>query len=678
MPITHSFFRSIFFAFVWIGGTVDLLGQSRTDDSLLQVVHENKNDNATFRAFKKIGELNEKTNARQAIFFYRQAIEFPFRTIYAKEFVGIFNSLGALYHVQGQYDSSLIEHRQALLLAQQFSFKNEIVKACRGIALNYMQQSQNDSARYYLNFALPISLQLPDQSLRASVYIDLGYCWLEETNSTEALGQFIKAAAIYEDIKDADGLGKALVNIGNIESILGQYEKALDYTTRALRISEENNSDANIAYCHRLLGRIYRKQKKYNDALREYDQAIKIYRKQGDLRNEADTFQSIGNIYFDLRQYDEALRQYKMSLSIAMTIHNPSQISYAYSGIGSAWNELKNFPKAIAYFDSSIAIARETKNRYLIMDAYEAKSSIFSNLKRYREALKFHQLYADLKDSLVQEENRQGTQEMEAKYQNEKKQDQIELLQKDQLLKNISLQQNRTIQTAMVVAFILLIVIGLLVFNRYRIIHQANRHMEIERMRNEIARDLHDDMGSTLSSIQIISQLALKENQSAPSAKYFLRIAENAAKMMESMSDMVWSINPENDSLQKMLVKMKEFSAEILEPKNINYQFQGEETLNGTVLDVAKRKNIFLIFKESINNAAKYSEGSFIEIQIANVANDLHLTIRDNGKGFDPAKTQGGNGLKNMRNRAREINAAFNLETLEGKGTILKLKLPLT
>jgi len=251
------------------------------------------------------------------------------------------------------------------------------------------------------------------------------------------------------------------------------------------------------------------------------------------------------------------------------------------------------------------------------------------------------------------------------------------LLQKEQQLKNISLKQNLTIQTAMAVAFVLLIVIGLLVFNRHRLIHQANRHMEIERMRNEIARDLHDDMGSTLSSIHIISQLALKENQS-DSGNYFQRIAENSAKMMESMSDMVWSINPENDSLQKMLIKMKEFSAEILEPKNINYRFQGEDSLNGTVLDVAKRKNIFLIFKESINNAAKYSEGSFIEIQIAHVANDLLLTITDNGKGFDDTKSQSGNGLKNMRDRAREIKADFNLVTIEGHGTTLKLKLPLT
>jgi signal transduction histidine kinase len=141
---------------------------------------------------------------------------------------------------------------------------------------------------------------------------------------------------------------------------------------------------------------------------------------------------------------------------------------------------------------------------------------------------------------------------------------------------------------------------------------------------------------------------------------------------------MVWSINPDNDSLQKMLAKMKEFSAEILEPKNMSYRFQGEETLNGTVLDVAQRKNIFLIFKESVNNAAKYSGGSTVDVQMVHVDNNLLLTIRDNGKGFDPSKVLDGNGLKNMNARAREIDANLRVETAEGVGTALHLRLPLT
>lgn len=679
MPLRYSFIGSVFFACSWIGVSSDLRGQTHVEDSLLQIARANNNETAAFRAFKKLGELNEKTATSKAVSYYLRALAFPFHMEYSKEFVQTYTSLGELYHLLGKYDSSRLMHRQALGIAQKFNYENEIAETYQGIALNLMRQSQPDSAREYLQQGLAIWVRLGKPLKQASIYINLGNVYLEESNYTDALNQFIKAEKIYEgSAEDKAGLSKALSNIGNIEFILGNFDKALDYTRRAMQLSDQTGNDLNVAYCHRLIGRIHRKKGVYEDALSEYRKAAAIYISRGDQRNESETRQSIGNIYYDLHQFKNALAEYEKSLVIAHAISNSSLMAYSFSGIGFAWYELKKFPQALTYFDSSIMKAKAIKNRYLVMDAYQIISNIHEEQNHYKEALKFHQLYADLKDSLVQEENRQGTEEMEAKYQNAKNQDQIELLQKDQQLKNISLQQNLTIQTAMVVAFVLLIVIGLLVFNRFRLIHQANRHMEIERMRNEIARDLHDDMGSTLSSIHIISQLALKENHSDPSLNYFHRIAENSAKMMESMSDMVWSINPDNDSLQKMLAKMKEFSAEILEPKNMGYRFQGDETLNGMVLDVAKRKNIFLIFKESINNAAKYSECTFVDIHFAQTPRDLLLTIHDNGRGFDPVKAHNGNGLKNMRDRAREINANFDLVTLQGQGTTLKLKLPLT
>ena len=658
--------------------STSLFCQQTNVDSLLEIVSHNEGDARTFYALKKLGELYEKGKPELAIRYYRHAIEFPFRTIYGKEFVDISNNLGQLYHNRGLYDSSFFIHRQALVLAQKFNFTKELAESAQGIGLNFMRLSQNDSARYYYNQVLTIAIQSKDLSLQASAHNNLGNVLLEEAQYPDALEEFIRGANLFEQVGDRSGLSKALVNIGNMENVLGHFEKALNYTDRAQKIFEEINNEPSIAYCHRLRGRIYRKLKSYDKALGEYEIAIKIYSKVGDLRNEGETHQGIGNIYFDQKKYKNALSELEQALKIARTIFNPSQMAYDFSGMGSAWKELKNYDKAIAYFDSSIQKSREIKNRYLVMDAYEAKSDIFSERRNYKEALALHLLYSHLKDSLTTDENRQTTEELEAKYQNTKKQAEIELLQKDQLLKTISLKQSRTMQTALIAAVILLIVIGFLVFNRNKMIHQANRQMEIERMRNQIARDLHDDMGSTLSSINLISQVALKEDSSGTQTKYFQRIVEQSAKMMESMSDMVWSINPDNDTLQKTVVKMKEFSAEILEPKNIGYQFQVDEALNNISLDVARRKNLFLIFKEFINNAAKYSEGTFINISISQALNELMLTIRDNGKGFDISNPANGNGLRNMKERALEVGANLKVESVVGTGTSLALGMPLT
>jgi two-component system sensor histidine kinase UhpB len=650
----------------------------REEDSLKIVFDQAQNDLSRVHVLIRLSELAGKSDLKKARQYSAQALRLAESNGYTKEICDLYNFRGGLLHQQSNYDSSLFYHRQALRVARKMNYDSEIIQALQGIGENFMRLSKQDSARFYLTQALNITIKLKNTSLEAGIHNNLGNVYLEEQNYPEALKQFIESARLYEiDSSDGRGLGKAWSNIGNIEHIQGHFDKALDYTLRSLHLFEKERIDPDIAYTHKLLGRIYRKLKDPDKALQNYQEAIAIYTRFGDRRNAAEVYHSIGNIYYDQKKFSEALHQYEKSLSIAKALSNTGQMAYSYSAIGYAWYELKNIKKSIAYFDSSMIKAREVKNRYLVMDAYQLQSSIQEELGNYREALKLHQSFSSLMDSLNTEQNNQATEELETKYRTAKKQAEIDLLQKDQLLKAATLRQQRTVQTALLIAIILIVVIGLLLFNRYRFMQQARRQAEAEQMRNQIARDLHDDIGSTLSSIHIISQLAMKENKPEYFNQHFQRIGEQSAKMMESMSDMIWSINPGNDSLEKMVVKMKEFLTEILESKNISYQFAGEETLNGTVLNPGKRKNLFLIFKETVNNSAKYSEGSFVKITLLQDEGQLHLTITDNGKGFNPSLVKKGNGLRNIKERAKEINALLELHSDNSNGTTLKLVMPL-
>jgi signal transduction histidine kinase len=148
--------------------------------------------------------------------------------------------------------------------------------------------------------------------------------------------------------------------------------------------------------------------------------------------------------------------------------------------------------------------------------------------------------------------------------------------------------------------------------------------------------------------------------------------------MMENMTDMVWSINPVNDSLDKVVVKMKVFTSEILEPKNISYHFSEDESLKGISMDADKRKNLFLIFKEAINNAAKYSGATNVEITLQQTAKKLTMTVVDNGSGFDEHNVRRGNGLGNMHARAKELSAQFKLTSVINSGTYIELEMPTT
>lgn len=195
-----------------------------------------------------------------------------------------------------------------------------------------------------------------------------------------------------------------------------------------------------------------------------------------------------------------------------------------------------------------------------------------------------------------------------------------------------------------------------------------------ERLRHKISRDLHDEIGSTLTSINILSKVAMSKDEQQESIQpYLQKIKDHSAGMMESMSDMVWAINPINDSLDKVLIRMKEFAAEILEPIGIPYAFH----LNGygkpTILNLEERKDVFLIFKEAITNIAKYSAAKKVSISLQFDKRGFLLKIEDDGIGFDMAAAHSGNGIRNMQHRAEGIHAKIEIHSARQKGTSITL-----
>lgn len=202
---------------------------------------------------------------------------------------------------------------------------------------------------------------------------------------------------------------------------------------------------------------------------------------------------------------------------------------------------------------------------------------------------------------------------------------------------------------------------------------------ENEQVRNRIARDLHDDIGSTLSSISILSQVARQQSgKSANSAEILERISTNAQKMMDSMHDIVWTTQPANDSLNSITIRMREFAAEVLDAKDIQYEIVIDELLLTVKLPTKQHYDFYLIFKESINNAAKYSEATHIKVNLNKINGHLCLQIQDNGKGFDVNQIKPGNGLKNMEKRASQLQGILHIFSEQGQGTSIEISLPIT
>jgi ligand-binding sensor domain-containing protein/two-component sensor histidine kinase len=204
--------------------------------------------------------------------------------------------------------------------------------------------------------------------------------------------------------------------------------------------------------------------------------------------------------------------------------------------------------------------------------------------------------------------------------------------------------------------------------------------IEMEKVRGRIARDLHDDMGSTLSTINILSEMARMKVVKDPekTSEYIGKISDNSNRMMEAMDDIVWSINPMNDSMQRITARMREFATGLLEARNIDVEFKVEEGINHLTLDMESRRDFFLIFKEAINNIAKYSNCTHAVIDILLQGSRLIMLIRDNGVGFNVQEADNGNGLTNMKKRAQSLKGSLTVDSVIGVGTKVRLEAPLT
>lgn len=145
---------------------------------------------------------------------------------------------------------------------------------------------------------------------------------------------------------------------------------------------------------------------------------------------------------------------------------------------------------------------------------------------------------------------------------------------------------------------------------------------------------------------------------------------------MEAMDDIVWSIKPDNDNMQRVIARMREYATGILEARNIEFDFQVDDKINELKLDMEARRALFLIFKEAINNIAKYSHAIRAEVQLSYRDKWLHMKIMDNGIGFELEDVNAGNGLDNMVKRAKTLKGQLKINSMPDLGTEISLGIP--
>jgi signal transduction histidine kinase len=226
--------------------------------------------------------------------------------------------------------------------------------------------------------------------------------------------------------------------------------------------------------------------------------------------------------------------------------------------------------------------------------------------------------------------------------------------------------------------FILLaaMLLAALLYAIYR--YRVTQLLRLQKVRNAIATDLHDEIGSTLTNINILSTLSRNNLEKPKEAQNFLgRISEEVSNSMQALDDIIWSVNSKNDSLGESVLRMRRYAAELFDAGQIDYDIKMDERLEEKKLSMQQRRDLYLLYKEIVNNIYKHAAASKVNIELGIHENKIVLLVIDDGVGYDAAKSTNRNGIRNMHLRVGKWNGSIHITTSPGKGTNIQINLPI-
>jgi len=509
----------------------------------------------------------------------------------------------------------------------------------------------------------------------------------------------IQAFELAEKLKYDSGVFWSIVPLSAALSIVGNYTLSLSFCFKALELAKKKNDILRISFANGILADSYFNLGDYNTCLEYEREVIKIVNQyypadiyymwiemsrifdglhrpdsaffyaekayeQVKLHPSPNTISLIapilGNAFAGNAEYDSAIFYYAMGIPVAIKHDYGTDLVDNYNGIAKAFKAKGNLDSAIIYvkkiLEGKIGLSYPVsliKAANMLADIYESKEEPDSTLKYLRIAI-------SLKDSLFSREKTIAIENLN--YKEKEKQKEI-ALSTEQLKNKYKLY------------FLLAaMVIGLVAAANFL---RNQRMKQVQNMRNSIAGDLHDDIGSTLTNISILSELSKQQLGPGANANQFLtRISEEVNTTSQALDDIVWSVNVRNDSIDEIILRMRRYAGELFDAGGLKYQFRFDDDLSGIKLSMDKRRDLYLIFKEAVNNIYKHANATLVTIDLNKEGNQIVMRIEDDGEGFNP-KPSHRNGFRNMHSRAEKRKGQLQLESAPGKGTRVHLYFPI-
>lgn len=548
----------------------------------------------------------------------------------------------------------------------------------RGDYLSYRNEFEK-SIPYYEN-AAKIYGELNIISKEAECYKEEAISFLFTNRFTESLKLFFKAKKLSEKAKDESLTARINNNIGSVYESLEDWDNAILYNKKALEYRIRTNDLNGMSSSYSNLGNVYYYQNQFKKAVDYYRRSLKFAKEINDTSKTNSIGLKMGSSFQEMGELDSAIYYLDRTYQYYSTQKDTKYYIWCLNSgvLANTWLKKDDLARAGRYLDDCRECILNIDNHDFKRSTYGVLAGYNEKTGNYKEALRYKGLQMEMIDSLAIESKAFENQRIAIRYEFNQK------AKEDSLQYQLNLSKQEIISASYKNKMFLAIIAGILILAtagfgiaRMRAIQRVKRHKEIEGMRQNLAGDLHDDVGSTLSSIQIISSL-MSEKADDPKVKEAAQnISGLSNKVANGIREIVWELNPANDSLGAIVSQLRKLCAEILTPSEISFSFSEKINEPNKKISPELRKEMVMLFKEAINNARKYSRAEKVDISISEKKSVLKMKISDDGIGFDPGTVKRGNGLNNMERRSKKMNSEFRLESAQDHGTVIYLKIPL-
>lgn len=633
---------------------------------------------------QKGGAFNRKKDYEQAIFWAKKSAQTYETYACTQNSYSIYFNFYAALSNSGRAAESIEVLKKAIAAAERWGSVSQQLNCLVSMTERLQAVMRHRESLFFAQKSLELAQRVGDKYNEAMAWYYFGQEASERAARPEQLNFYEKAAAALGNSRDA--FAQQLINsaLGMALAFNGQPERAKKPLQTAFDLSEKSGDNFVKMNCLRGFGKVAELENRPTDAENFYKKAVELSLSGStNFRFRYFAASSLLDFYENQKQWEQALaaqKQVKMWSDSMLDRRNIEQTA--------ALETAFQFEKEKAMQERKLLLAEQARLQL-------ETAAIATNLRlsqRERELLleKNRVAQQEIQVKILENERQIRACELEnreqelqfANFENEKSANQLALLHRERELQTV---QNQRLSLGIGALALLLLTLGAAFFafqNRQKLLASRadlERERERTRLREQISRDLHDEIGSTIGSIALFGKsLQTMLGNSRPDATSGLnRIVENAHASLDGLRDVVWTIDTRHDRAEDLVARIRDFVAPAADAAAVELLWKTDLGEPDLKLHPTVKKNVWLIAKEAIANALRYSGTRRLSVEIGIGRAQVFLKIEDFGAGFEEKSLpDGGNGLKNMRVRAAELGGKLDIETQIGSGTRVVLTAP--